>query len=247
MTTPDNPLRRPEVAVGDKWDLKNEGMSMLGALFLIIPKSLTPNWKSPNNSYDPTDKVDADVIMVTGPTPGRSWMDTFILGKGLVAILRDKIGEPVIGVLGRKTTANGEGWTLIDAQSDQEWDAMCAQVMPVLNAYNAGQFRKPTTAAAPAAAGAAAAAPTPQGGGWQNDAWGGLNASPPPQTPNAGWNQSAPAQAPANAGPPAGYAAPQGAAPSDPNIALLIGKGLDPVQVVNMAPEQRAAIAATYQ
>ena len=88
----ENPFARPQATAGDKWDLKNEGHRWLGSLFLIIPKELTPNWKSPNNNYEPTDKVTADVIAVTGPDAGKAWLDTFILSKGIVYILRDKIG-----------------------------------------------------------------------------------------------------------------------------------------------------------
>lgn len=238
----DNPFQRPQATAGDKWDLKNEGSRWLGSLFLIYPKELKPEWKSPNNSYEPTDCIVADVIAVTGPDAGRAWTDTFILSKGIVYILRDKIGDPVPGVLGRKTTPNGEGWTLVDAQSDQEWDAMCAQVAPVHQRYLAGAFKRATPA--PAAAGAVAAAGSPQGG-WQQDAWGGLNASPP----QAGWNASAPAS-PAPQASPAPTAAPPAAAPAgqqaDPNVGLLISKGLDPQQVLAMDPATRAAIAATY-
>lgn len=230
----DNPFQRPQATAGDKWDLKNEGHRWLGSLFLIIPKSLTPDWKSPNNNYDPTDMVVADVIAVTGPEAGRSWMDTFILSKGIVYILRDKIGDPVPGVLGRKTTQNGEGWTLIDAQTDQEWDAMCAQVAPVYQQYQAGKFKRP---AAPAAA------PSGAGGqpAWQQDAWAGMNAAPP-QTPAANWNAPAAPPAPAQSAPPSAPA--QGA--QDPNVGLLISKGLNPEQVLAMDPATRAAIAATY-
>lgn len=240
----DNPLVRPQATAGDKWDLKNEGMKWLGSLFLIVPKELKPEWKSGNNNYEPTDCIVADVIAVTGPDAGRSWMDTFILSKGIVFILRDKIGDPVPGVLGRKATQNGEGWTLVDAQSDQEWDAMCAQVMPVWQQYQQGQFKR--AKAAPAAAGAAAGAATTQQG-WQQDAWGGLNAqpAPPPQAaaPAAGWNQGAP---PATPPAPTAPGPTPGAAGADPNIAKLINNGLNPQQVMAMDEATRAAIAATY-
>jgi hypothetical protein len=237
----ENPFARPQATAGDKWDLKNEGMKWLGSLFLIIPKELKPDWKSPNNNYEPTDCIVADVIAVPGPEAGRSWMDTFILSKGIVYILRDKIGDPVPGVLGRKTTQNGEGWTLIDAQTDQEWDAMCAQVMPVYQQYQAGKFKR---AAAPAAAAPASSAPA--GANWQQDAWAGLNAAP--ATPQAGWNAAAPPgpAIPANPAPPAASPAAAPAGQQDPNVGLLISKGLDPQQVLAMDPATRAAIAATY-
>lgn len=239
----DNPFQRPQATAGDKWDLKNEGMKWLGSLFLIVPKELKTDWKSGNNNYEPTDLVVADVIAVTGPDAGRSWMDTFILSKGIVYILRDKIGDPVPGVLGRKQTQNGEGWTLIDAQTDQEWDAMCAQVAPVYQQYQAGKFKR---AAAPAAT--TQAAPATASANYQatmqQDPWAGMNASPP----QAGWN--APAAAPAAAPPPATAApTPAASAPAgqqDPNVGLLISKGLDPQQVLAMDPATRAAIAATY-
>lgn len=232
----DNPFQRPQATAGDKWDLKNEGHKWLGSLFLIIPKELKPDWKSPNNNYEPTDNVVADVIAVTGPDAGRSWMDTFILSKGIVYILRDKIGDPVPGVLGRKQTQNGEGWTLIDAQTDQEWDAMCAQVAPVYQQYQQGKFKR---AAAPAAAPSGAGGQT----AWQQDAWAGMNAAP--AAPQAGWNAPAAAAPPAAAPPPP--AAPAAAAgQQDPNVGLLISKGLDPQQVLAMDPATRAAIAATY-
>ena len=230
------------MAAGDKWDLKNEGMKWVGSLFLFYPKELKPNWKSPNNNYEATDCIVADVIAVSGPDAGRVWHDTFILSKPIVAVFRDKIGDPVPGVLGRKMTPNGEGWCLIDAQTDQEWDAMCAAVAPVHQQYMAGQFKR---AAAPAAAGAGGAA------GSQNyqaamaqDPWAGMNATP--QTPAAGWNAPA-AASPAPPANPAPMAAPPAAAPAqDPNVGLLISKGLDPQQVLAMDPATRAAIAATY-
>lgn len=63
-------------------------------------------------------------------------------------------------------------------------------------------------------------------------------AAPAPST-------QAPAAPPAPVSTPA---APQAApAANDPNIALLINKGLDPTQVVGMSPETRAAVAATFQ
>jgi hypothetical protein len=241
----ENPFARPQATAGDKWDLKNEGHRWLGSLFLIIPKELTPNWKSPNNNYEPTDKVTADVIAVTGPDAGKAWLDTFILSKGIVYILRDKIGDPVPGVLGRKTTQNGEGWTLIDAQTDQEWDAMCAQVAPVYQRYQQGQFKR---AAAPAAA---AQNPGPSAGAnyqaaMAQDPWAGMNAAP--ATPQAGWNAAAPPgpAIPANPAPPAASPAAAPAGQQDPNVGLLISKGLDPQQVLAMDPATRAAIAATY-
>lgn len=239
----DNPFARPQATAGDKWDLKNEGMKWLGSLFLIIPKELKPEWKSGNNNYEPTDCIVADVIAVTGPDAGKAWIDTFILSKGIVFILRDKIGDPVPGVLGRKTTQNGEGWTLVDAQTDQEWDAMCAQVAPVWQRYQAGQFKR---AAAPTQQQPAGG--NPAGANYQaamaQDPWAGMNAAP--ATPQAGWNAAAPSPAPAPAPAPSAPPAAPAGNQQDPNVGLLISKGLDPQQVLAMDPATRAAIAATY-
>lgn len=256
----ETPFARPQMTSGDKWDLKNEGQKWLGSMFLFYPKELKPQWKSGNNNYEPTDCIVADVIAVSGPDAGRAWIDTFILSKPLVAVLRDKLGDPVPGVLGRKTTQNGEGWCLIDAQTDQEWDQWVQMVAPIHQRYLAGQFQRasatpgPATPANPAMT-AASPAPAPAA----HDPWAGMNA-----TPAANWNGSHGSQnvthIPGYAGPaaaPAGTAAPTPppaapptaatAAPNqDPNVGLLISKGLDPQQVLAMDPATRAAVAATY-
>lgn len=261
MTTPqDNPFRRPEASAGDKWDIKNEGQKWLGSLFLFYPKEIKREFDT--GKYKPTDVVVCDVIAVSGPDAGKAWIDTFIFSKGIAAILKDKVGDPVPGVLGQKQFTEGIGWTLLDAQSDAEWDAMCQAVAPVHQRYMQGQFARVD---APAAAGAAAVAQNPPAGSWQQDAWAGLNAAPaaatpapqgypaptaapPAAAPAAGWNQSAPPAAPPPAAPAAAPAAnpPSAGGQQDPNVGLLISKGLDPQQVLAMDPATRAAIAATY-
>lgn len=222
----DTPFRRPEVAAGDKWDVKNEGPKWLAtqSLFLFYPKEVKSEFDT--GKFKPTDVVVADVIAVTGPDAGRAWINTFIFSKGIVAILRDKLGDPVPGIIGQKQYTEGVGWTLLD----EPWDQIIAAVTPVHQRYLAGQFKAPS---APAAAGAGVAA------GMQSQ-WN----APPSEDPWAGMNVNA---APAVVSPPPAPAAPP-AAPGqqDPNVGLLISKGLDPQQVLAMDPATRAAIAATY-
>jgi hypothetical protein len=239
VTTPDTPFRRPEVAAGDKWNVKEEGPKWLAtqSLFLFYPKEIKQEFDT--GKYKPTDVVVADVIAVTGPDAGKAWINTFIFSKGIVAILKDKLGDPVPGIFSQRQYAEGLGWTLLD----EPWDQIIAAVTPVHQKYLAGQFKKPD---APAAAGVAAGVPNQWGAPPQEDPWAGVNAAP--AAPQQGWGAPPPAAPPAQApaaAPPSTPSAPPASA-ADPNVGLLISKGLDPQQVLGMDPATRAAIAATY-
>lgn len=193
-----------------------EPKDYLGALLLIYPKSYNPN---ATTKHGPSTSADVDVVVVDRPdaTGQPTIMRNARLFGNLANSVRDSLGSQVLGRLAQVPTNKGNpAWVL-----DNYTDADAAVAGPVHTAWTAGQFKPP---AAPQSANAQASA--------AQDPWAGMNAAPapPPQQ---------------YAAPPAVPGAPA-AAPADPNITLLIGKGLDPAQVVAMDPATRAAVAATY-
>jgi hypothetical protein len=221
-------------AGGEKFEPKDFG----GALLLIYPKSYNPN---ETTTFGPSTSADVDVVVVDRPdaTGQPTVKRNARLFGNLANSVRDSIGGTVLGRLGQVPTNKGNpAWVL-----QNYTDADVATATPVDAAWKAGQFQQqvqqPRT-------------PTPPQGG---DLWAGQQQyQPQPPAVATTPTNVAPPAAPAppsatGAGNPnvVAYTAAPSAATGDPNVALLIGKGLDPAQVVAMDPATRAAVAATYQ
>lgn len=176
---------QPGSTEGDRWDLKNNGQSWLGTLFLIMPKDVIKDFDT--GQYKPTDVTVADILFVDGPDAGTVLHGAWIFAKWIVAETRDHVGSPVLGRLSERQGKEGKGWSL-----QKYTDADVALATPILNQYQAGAFSQPATAPA-----AAPASPSP---------W---NLPQAPQS-STGWNPSpTPAPAPATVTAPATALDPQ--------------------------------------
>lgn len=245
MTTP---FGRPS-GPGDKFDNHDHK----GRLLIIYVKGYNPSVKT---SKGENACADADIIVVDAPPQPNGqpliFHDAKVFGN-LAKSVRDSVGSKVLGRLDQVPTAGGNlAWVLND-WTDQE----AAMAAPFDQAYAAGQFPKPQQSqqqAAPPAQQQWGAPPPAQAP--QQQQWG---APPPAQQPPAGqpdlWaGQQQYAAPPPAQGPPPGQQwgapppqqQPPAAGPEDPNIALLIGKGLPEAQVRAMDPQTRAGVAATY-
>jgi len=188
-----------------------------GALLLIYPKSYNPN---ETTKFGPSTSADVDVIVVDRQDP-QTGQPVFkrnarVFGN-LANSVRDSIGAVVLGRLGQGPNTKGNPPWILGSHSDAD-EALAG---PVHDAYNRGQFKQPESANAQASA--------------AQDPWAGMQTSstaPAPAPSAAPWPTSSPAVA---------AAAPAG----DPNVALLISKGIDPQKVMEMDVNTRAMIAAT--
>jgi hypothetical protein len=174
----DNPFQQP--GSGDKFDLKNYGEQWVGALVLVYPKKLIENFDT--GKYDPSDVVDADIILVDRyGEDGQPlvFRNSRLFSRGLVNNTRDRLGQTVLGRLGKKQFANGVGWYL-----DEFTDEDAAKAGPIHQAYQSGQFSAPSPSTPPTSA----ASPPPATGG--QSGWGQLpppaQSSAPPAAPAGG-------------------------------------------------------------
>lgn len=250
MTTP---FGRPS-GPGDKFDNHDHK----GRLLIIYVKGYNPEVTT---SKGKNACADADIIVVDAPPQPNGqpliFHDAKIFGN-LAKSVRDSVGSKVLGRLDQVPTAGGNlAWVLND-WTDQE----AAMAAPFDQAYAAGQFPKPQAQQQQA--------PPPGNAPAQN--WGAPPAAQqqyPPQAPPAQqWGAPPPQQQPGQqqwGAPPPAQQPPQGQpdlwagqqqygaqppaqapGPEDPNIALLISKGLPEAQVRAMDPGTRAGVAATY-
>lgn len=248
----ENPFDRPSAGGGETF----EPAQFMGALCIVYPKSYNPN---DTTKHGQTTSADVDIVVVDRVDPATNQpvvkRNARLFGN-LANSVRDSLGRQVLGRIGQVPTNKGNpAWALLDPT-----DADAAQAAPAHQAWQAGQFKPP------------AQQQHPQGGPQQGQQWG---APPPQQQPQYGqppaqqygappaqqWQQPQAApqgppqgqpdlwagqqqyaqQPPAQGAPP-----PAQAGPEDPNIALLIGKGLPEAQVRAMDPQTRAGVAATY-
>lgn len=214
----DSPFAQPSSG-GDKF----EPGDFNGCLLLFFPKSYNP---SETTKFGASTSADVDVIVVdrrdaTGQ-PVIKW-NARVFGN-LANSVRDSIGSCVLARLGQGPNTKGNPPWILLAHTPE--DAMTAG--PVHAAFVAGQFKQPERPQ-----NAPAAAPLAQ------DPWAGMNVqgTHAPQAPYV-----APAvQTPLPAAPPV-----DATAVGDPNIVLLISKGIDPAKVMAMDAATRQMIAATF-
>jgi hypothetical protein len=217
-----------------------------GSLILVFPKRFEENIKTTKGLSDATD---ADIIVVDKRGPDGqplAFLGARLFGN-LARSVRNDIGGQVLGRLNQITSANGNTPWVMDAYSDQE----AAMAMPVLTAYQQGQFKStepPMQAPAPAAysPGPATPAAAPVAAAqWQQQAapapqWN----APPPAAPAAPqWTAPAPATpTPAPVAP-----APPAAAPAvDPAlVAFLAARGV--TVTPDMSQAQCETIASSFQ
>lgn len=191
-----------------------------GCLLLIFPKSYDPN---ATTKFGASTSADCDVLVIdrrdaTGQ-PVIKW-NARLFGN-LANSVRDSLGSCVLARLGQGPNTKGNPpWILLAHTPD---DAMTAG--PVHAAYTAGQFKQPER-------------PTDNTPAAPQDPWAGMQAT---AVPPAVQYQ---APAPVAVAPTLPDAAP--AAAGDPNIVLLITKGIDAAKVMAMDPATRAMIAATF-
>lgn len=249
-----NPLRAP----GGQGDMF-EAHVYKGQLLLVYTKAYNPTAKT-SKGIGP--RADCDVIVVSGAVDPATGQPPYFENAALFGNLGKSVGADdglnayTLGVLDQKMTASGNlAWILADATEDP---SAVAAANPWLARHQQKQFvapAKPDGAGPPtedpwAGVNAAPATPAPNYGAPAAQGWGGAPAaaapSPAPAAPaQQGWG-AAPAATPAPAS-TAPAAAPTGAPPAnDPNIALLINKGVDPTVVMSMDPATRAAVLATY-
>ncbi|PRH79346.1 hypothetical protein C6N75_09685 [Streptomyces solincola] len=228
---------------GDTFDLKTNGDAWMGALMLVWPISLKPNFDT--GKFEPTDVVECDIALIdrTNPETGKPLLfkNAFLFSKGLVANTRGDIGGMVLGRLVKRQFANGVGWSL-DPYTPQ--DEQIAQQYLVQNPRNS-----------PSQPSSSQQGP-PRQSPPQEDPWVGMNTSPPPQQQS--WGAAAsptaaatptgaasppppqqqswgapPAASPAQAAPPPAPSAPSNGMESWPaGLAdFLRSRGVDPAQV----------------
>lgn len=212
----DSPFAQPSSG-GDKF----EPGDFNGRLLLIFPKSYDPN---ATTKFGASTSADCDVLVVdqrdaTGQ-PVIKW-NARLFGN-LANSVRDSLGSCVLARLGQGPNTKGNPPWILLAHTPE--DAMTAG--PVHAAYIAGQFKQPVR---PTDNAPAPAAPDP---------WAGMQATAVPPA----------VQYQAAAAPPPSVVAPTlpDATTGDPNIVLLISKGIDAAKVVAMDPATRAMIAATF-
>ncbi|MFF8831291.1 hypothetical protein [Streptomyces sp. NPDC015131] len=158
-----------------------------GRLLLIYPKAYDPQAKT-SKGIGPAADADIVVVDATDPTTGQPpvFHDGRIFGN-LAKSVRNDVGGQVLGRLDQAMTSSGnEAWVLRDYT-----DADAAMAGPVHAAFQAGQFKQPSSG-------------MPQQAPPQYDAWAGMNATPAPPPaatpPPAAWQAAgAPSTAPAPA------------------------------------------------
>lgn len=186
-----------------------------GRLLLFYPKSYNPN---ETTKFGPSTSADVDVIVVDVPDPATGQPTIKFNARvfgNLANSVRDSIGAVVLARLGQGPNTKGNPPWILAAHTDADG----ALAGPVHAAYQAGQFKQPERLTPPGQA-----APPAE------NAWAGM-----------GPTTAAPPAAAAPVAPPAAAPAPTG----DPNVAKLIGAGIDPAKVAAMDPNTRAMVAAT--
>lgn len=240
MTTPDNPFR-PPAGKGDKFDTH----AYKGCLLLVYCKGYQDLVKT---SKGESSAADCDIIVIDRMDPVTNMPEFFdgakLFGNLARSVGRDDgVGAYTLGWLDQvPTSAGNEAWVLRDATQD---GAATQAASPWWQAHQQKRFKASVKPAQQQAAQGYQGPPQGQAQ-WQQDAWGGMNAAPAqPPAQAQGWGAMPPAQPAPQYGAPGPAAAP--VADADPNIAFLIGKGLNPEQVQGMDPATRAAVAATLQ
>lgn len=161
-----NQFATPGPAGGDPVDLD----AAHGCLLLIEPISLETQIPT---SYGPSDAVRATVVILDGPQAGREHEGALLFPTVLRSQLAAKIGQKVLGRLGKGEGKAGQSppWLLSDpSQADIELATRYVQ------SRASGQFAAPASNAAPQQGGGNAqwpatqpqqAAPQPQQAPWQ--------------------------------------------------------------------------------